>query len=195
MEGDPQYASYIAGAEPGRRSRLAASPDARRVAELRPTDTTPTSCRISLPLAARAALWVADLMRRGRPSRRLDASVVRGQAFSLDRVTLRAGLAALEGRRADAIAGYREALRGWRQLGCAFDEAHGHPRPGHRAGTDRTARWPRRQRAIEAARETLTRLGALPLLARLEAARTDPAPARPDRRVDVATAGSSEVRA
>ena len=33
------------------------------------------------------------------------------------------GLAALEGRRAEAIAGYREVLRGWRQLGLAFDEA------------------------------------------------------------------------
>ena len=36
---------------------------------------------------------------------------------------MRAGLAAVEGRRTDAVACYREALRGWRALGLAFDEA------------------------------------------------------------------------
>ena len=53
----------------------------------------------------------------------LEGSLTRGQAVALDIATLHAGLAALEGRRAEASAGYREALRGWRQLGLRFDEA------------------------------------------------------------------------
>ena len=60
----------------------------------------------------------------GERRRRTDRSLrLWGQAIALDRVTLRAGIAALEGCRADAVSGYREALRGWRQLGLAFDEA------------------------------------------------------------------------
>ena len=47
----------------------------------------------------------------------------RGQALALDKQTLEAGVAALDGHSAEALTHYREALRGWRALGCAFDEA------------------------------------------------------------------------
>jgi hypothetical protein len=98
----------------------------------------------------------------------LEASPIRGKAVGLDRVTLRAGLAALEGRRADAISGYREALRGWHALGCAFDEALAALdlaillAPGEREMAEASS-------VVDSARETLTRLGAGPLLARLDA--------------------------
>ncbi len=88
--------------------------------------------------------------------------------MGLDVATLRAGLAALEGRRSEAIAGYREALRGWRGLGLAFDEAMAALdmaillAPTEREMAEAAA-------AIESARETLARLGATPLLARLDA--------------------------
>jgi hypothetical protein len=133
---------------------------------------------ISLPLAARAALWAGDVADANAVLARIDASVIRGQAIALDRVTLGAGIAALEGRRADAIAGYREALRGWRQLGLAFDEAM--------AALDMAILLAPTERemaeastAVQAARETLTRIGARPFLARLEAAQavaSNPAP-------------------
>ena len=64
--------------------------------------------------------------RRRRPPQswaRLESSLHPGQAVGLDVATLRAGLSALERRRSEAVAGYREALRGWRGLGLAFDEA------------------------------------------------------------------------
>jgi hypothetical protein len=149
---------------------------------------------ISLPLAARAALWNADARGATALVERLESSVVRGQAVGLDKVTLRAGLAALEGRRADAVAGYREASRGWRQLGLAFDEAMAALdlaivlAPTEREMSEAAA-------TIDGAHETLTRLGALPLLARLEATRTRPAPAGHEPPIDAPVAGSSEVRA
>ena len=92
---------------------------------------------------------------------------MRGDAVGLDRVTLRAGIAALEGRRADAIAGYREALRGWAALGTAFDEALAViDLATLLAPTDRE--MPEASAAIEAARETLVRLRAQPFLDRLD---------------------------
>lgn len=124
---------------------------------------------ISLPLAVRAALWAGDAEAARLVAAQLDASVIRGQAIALDRVTLRAGIAALEGRRADAIAGYREALRGWHALGLAFDEAM--------AALDLAILLAPTEREMaeastnfESARETLARLGARPCLARLEEA-------------------------
>ena len=138
----------------------------------------PTSSPIALPVAARAALWAGDVAAATDLVARIQASLVRGEAFGLDLVTLRAGLAALEGRRADAIAGYREALRGWRGLGCAFDEALAALDLAILlAPTERE--MPEAPAAIETARETLTRLGATPLLARLEAAARGVAPAAP----------------
>jgi hypothetical protein len=193
MKGDPQYASYIRWGRAWQAFAAGRLSEARRMAESA-TEMTSYFLPVSMPLAARAALWDRDPDAARQAIDRLDASVVRGQAFGLDRVTLRAGLAALEGRRAEAVAGYRDALRGWRQLSCAFDEAlaivdlAGLLAPTDPEMAEATA-------AIETAHETLSRLGALPLLARLEGARTDPVPARPGPRVDVATASSSEVRA
>ena len=142
---------------------------------------TPFFVPISLPLAGRAALWAGDAAAAGAVVTRIEASVGRGQAIALDFATLRAGVAALEGRRTDAIAGYREALRGWRQLGLAFDEAMAALDIAILlAPTDRE--MAEASTAIEAARETLTRLEARPLLARLEAAQpvlASPAPVRP----------------
>ncbi len=76
-----------------------------------------------------------------------------------------------EGRGPAALAGYREALRAYRKLGLAFDEAA--------AAVDMAVllRSPERDAAdvgtaIGAARETLDRLGARPFLARLDEART-----------------------
>ena len=121
---------------------------------------------LAIPVAARAALWAGDLAGARAALDVLVAKQYRGRALSLDKATIRAGIAALEGRGADALTGYRDVLRGWRQIGCAFDEALAvidmatllHP-------TDADS-----VTEIEWARETLRRLGARPYLDRLEAA-------------------------
>jgi hypothetical protein len=84
-------------------------------------------------------------------------------------VVTRAGVAALDGRGPEALAGYREALRGYRALELAFDEAV--------AIVDMATVLPAPERdaadvgaAFDIARATLTRLGANPFLLRLEAA-------------------------
>jgi ABC-type amino acid transport substrate-binding protein len=130
-------------------------------------DTTNYFGPISLPLAARAALWDGDAPEAAAIIVRLETFNNRGQAVSLDVIALRAGLAALEGRRVDAVAGYREALRGWQAPGLAFDESM--------TALDLTIllapterEMPEAPAVIEAARHTLERLGARPLLARLD---------------------------
>lgn len=123
---------------------------------------------ISLPLAARAALWAGDAPAAGALVSQIERFVSRGQAITLDHQTLGAGVSALAGRRAEASAGYRDALRGWRALGLAFDEAM--------ATLDMAillapseAEMSEAPAAVAAAREILTRLGAGPLLERLNA--------------------------
>jgi len=64
------------------------------------------------------------------------------------------------------VAGYRDVLRGWRQLGCAFDEAMAALDLAMLlAPTDQE--MPEAAGIMVAAQQTLARLGALPLLARL----------------------------
>ena len=121
---------------------------------------------------ARAALWSHDLAgavdeiataEGGKP----------GKVVLADRLTIRAGIAALEGRPDDALSMYRDALRAWRDLGLAWDEAL--------CGIDMaTLLDPTRAEVLEAvgvAREILVRLEAAPFVARLYAAlrrRSDP---------------------
>ncbi len=121
---------------------------------------------ISLPLAGRAALWAGDAAGAKAILEDLVASGFRGQAVDLDLATLRAGIAAREGRRAESAAAYREALQGWRQMGLAFDESL--------AALDMAILLdpaePDLRALVDTARETLSRLGAQPLLAKLDAA-------------------------
>jgi hypothetical protein len=133
---------------------------------------------ITLPLATRATLWAGDAAGAASLVERMDRSVIRGQATELDRTTLRAGVAALEGRRPDAIAGYRDALRGWQGSGLAFEEAM--------AGLDMAILLAPTEREmgeapgiVQGAREVFAALGARPFLARLDQVPIgDPDPAR-----------------
>jgi class 3 adenylate cyclase/tetratricopeptide (TPR) repeat protein len=127
----------------------------------------------SLPPAARAALWVGDGAAARDDLAALDGSGFHGPAVEADRRTIRAGIAALEGRPADALPLYREALRGWRDLGLAWDEAL----CGLDMATLLDPAEPEVRAAAEAAREILVRLEAAPFIARLDAALAGP----PDR--------------
>jgi class 3 adenylate cyclase len=124
---------------------------------------------LALPVAARATLWAGDPADAEAAAARLVATDYWGPALEVDRATARAGVAALSGRGPEALAGYRDALRGYRALGLAFDEAL--------AVVDMATVLPAPERdapevgaAIDFGRETLTRLGADPLLSRLNAA-------------------------
>jgi tetratricopeptide (TPR) repeat protein len=123
---------------------------------------------IALARAARAALWADQGAAARDDLTALDRSGFHGPAVEPDRRTIRAGIAALEGRTADALPLYREALRAWRDLGLAWDEAL--------CGLDMAMLLdptdPEVRAAADSAREILTRLGAKPFLARLEAAMT-----------------------
>ncbi len=73
--------------------------------------------------AMRAALWGGDVERAREAARRLEAIPQIGIGIAADRIAARAGIAALEGRLDEAIAGYREALTRYRSLGAEFNVA------------------------------------------------------------------------
>ena len=133
----------------------------RRVAGLGPGNAPG-----ALTPATRAALWAGDAAAARADLAALDASGIHGPAVEADRRTIRAGLAALEGPTADALPLYREALRSWRDLGLAWDEAL--------CGLDMALLLdPADQEvraAAAAAREILVRLEAAPFIVRLDAA-------------------------
>lgn len=165
---DPQFTSYCHWARAWAALAAGELAEARRQAEAA-AEATSYFGPITWPIAARAALWAGDASAATGNVERMGGTVMRGQASELDRLTLRAGLAALDGHRSESITSYREALRGWRALGLAFDEAM--------AALDLAAllapserEMPEAPAAIAWARETFARLGARPFLARLDAA-------------------------
>ena len=121
---------------------------------------------VSLARSARAALWLGDAAAARTDLAVVDASGLHGPALEADRLTLRAGIAALEGRPAEALPLYRDALRSWRDLGLAWDEAL----CGLDMATLLDPADPDVRAAADAARDILTRLGATPFTARLDAA-------------------------
>ncbi len=169
IEKDTQYVSYCHWGRAWEAFAAGRLDDARQEA-VTAAQLTDYFVQISLPLAARAALWAGDAPGAAAIVAQLEGSVARGQAIALDFATLSAGVAALEGRRPGAIAGYREALRGWRSLKLDFDEAMAIVdmatllAPTEREMAEAPA-------AIAAARATLTTLGGTPFLARLDATR------------------------
>ena len=119
--------------------------------------------------AARAALWLRDA---AKVQASLEATApLRGRWAAAVKTTLRAGLAALEGRSEEASSGYREALDAWSAMDVPIDHAF--------TAIDAITLLPGDPMAIEAAaraRATLTELGAKPLLERLAMAE-QPVPA------------------
>ena len=116
--------------------------------------------------SARAALWLGEVGEARADLVALDASGVHGPAIETGRATIQAGIAALEGRPADALALYRDALREWRDLGLVWDEAL----CGLDMATLLDPADAEVRAAADAAREILVRLEAAPFLARLVAA-------------------------
>jgi len=118
--------------------------------------------------AARAALWGGDAAAALADLHEVAGTGRRGRALDNDQAVIRAGIAALDGRPAEALAAYRQALRTWRDLGCVWDEALS----AVDMATLLDPTEPEVQAAAASGREILTRLGAKPLLALLDAAMT-----------------------
>ena len=116
--------------------------------------------------AAICALWERDGERAAAALAALDSTGAHGRVVDMDRRTIRAGLAALEGRPGDALSAFREALAGWRDLGSPWREAL----TAITMATLLDPADPEVRAAAEAAREILVRLRAAPFIARLDAA-------------------------
>ncbi|HEY3187894.1 MAG TPA: hypothetical protein VGJ70_10490, partial [Solirubrobacteraceae bacterium] len=117
-----------------------------------------------LGMAVRAALWIGDLPRLRTFAQRLgdDPEVLLDAKSQL--IAARAGIDALEGRRAEALAGYREAMRLSAANKADFEVALLAIDAAVALGPEE----PEVARAIDEARATLTRVRAQPYLARLE---------------------------
>ena len=136
---------------------------AREYARLSPLNAPTGSA-----LAARAALWAGDPAAAAEDLHALELTGVRGSLTTLRRTTLRAGLAALEGRPSEAHARYAEAQQGLLDRGIAFEAAL----VGIDMATVLGPDDPEATRAAAEASSILARVGAQPFLARLEAALT-----------------------
>ncbi len=112
--------------------------------------------------AARAALWASDVETARADLAALDGTGVQGPIVATRRRTLAAGIAALEGRIADATALYREALQGWKDVGMGWDEALTGLDMVLLIGADANAQ------VASATRAVFERLGARPYIERLD---------------------------
>ncbi|HVA86092.1 MAG TPA: hypothetical protein VNF73_07200, partial [Candidatus Saccharimonadales bacterium] len=166
---DPQWESYELWATAWAAFVEGRYDEARRLGT-HAVELTTYFAPLAYPLVIRSALYAGDAPGAAATLALLDASGYRGPALVADRLVATAGIDALGGRGASAVAGYRDALRAYRQLGLAFDEAT--------AAVDIATLLPADERdapdivvAITAARETLERLGSRPFLERLDRVR------------------------
>ncbi|HEX7472266.1 MAG TPA: hypothetical protein VF323_04235, partial [Candidatus Limnocylindrales bacterium] len=134
--------------------------------------------------AMRATLWGRDLTRAREVADRLESDRSTGLQIDTARLAARAGIAALEGRIDDAIAGYREAMSRQRSVGADFVVASTALDFVRLVGGDHAAT---REAAAEA-RPIFKRVKARPYLERLDAALVRPV-------AEATPSGSVESRA
>jgi len=117
----------------------------------------------ALMISARAALWLHDV--EGARSALTAMTGFPGQGMAAERLTVEAGLAALEGLAEEAAEAYEEAIEAWRTLECTLDLALCELDLVLLLGPG-----PPNDNATKEAREVFTRLGAKPFLERLNRA-------------------------
>ena len=134
-----------------------------------------------LPRIGTASILARDAEGAREALRALAASGARGRANSADRTTIEAGIAALEGDREGALAGYRAAAAAFHDLGLAWDEALLAMQAAVTIGPmhPEVAAWLANGRSI------LARLRATPIMAQLESLAAM-APASPASSLDAA---------
>ena len=128
-------------------------------------DVSALNAPYSLPRVAHMALLAGDPSLARRALERLAQTSAQGKAIDVDRTAIAAGLAALEGRHGEALAGYRAAIAGWRDLGLPWDEAVTSIEFVRFLGPDE----PEASAAADAARSILERLEASRVLDILDA--------------------------
>jgi tetratricopeptide (TPR) repeat protein len=124
-----------------------------------------------LGFAGRAAAWACDPDLLSDALARHEATGLHGPAVELERTTMRGALAGLEGRRSEAVDVFSDVLRGWKQIGCEFDFAM--------TAIDALVTVgpvPELADQTRDARDVFVRLGAKPLLERLDAAAAEVRP-------------------
>jgi hypothetical protein len=126
---------------------------------------------IFLNLGGHAALWDGDLESLKRVYREFEAMGGRGPVVAAQRRSLQAGIDALEGRRTDALAGFRQAIRELDELGAVLDGIFTAINMAAALGPSD----PEVRSQIDRARTTLQRLRAKALLDRLDAVMQQPA--------------------
>jgi class 3 adenylate cyclase len=126
------------------------------------TDTTYGS--LANAMAGHAALWSRDAARAKAALRYIEEMRMRGRVLDATRMTLEAGIAALSGKRDDAINGFGEAARLFRELDLPFALAVTLLDMIATLGPE----LPATRSAADEAREVLTRLRANALLQRLD---------------------------
>ena len=165
---DPQYGSYLENARAI--ASLVAGDSAQAIEHAeRAADATTYFAPLSLPVGIRAAIWSNDAGTAKRLLERETATGFFGPTLDVDRSRARAGIAGLEGRGAEALTGFLDAIRAYEALSLPFESAA--------AAVDMAIVLPEAAgssspaaAAIETARATLTRLGAKPFLAKLDGA-------------------------
>ncbi|MDP8905085.1 MAG: AAA family ATPase [Chloroflexota bacterium] len=125
-----------------------------------------TQAAASYYMSGRAAIWAGDAAAAEADLTALNETGLHGRVAEVRRATLRAGIAALSGARAEAQARYREALRGWRDLRMPWDEAL----TGIDVASVLTPAEPDYATVVDATRQSLERLGARPFVERLDLA-------------------------
>ncbi len=120
----------------------------------------------SFAMAARSSLLTGDAAGAASDLEAFIATGVHGPFVEARQTSIRAGLAALDGRTSDALALYADAFRRYRDLGIEVDQAF----TTIEMATLLDPALPEVVVAGAVAREILVRLGAKPFLARLDAA-------------------------
>ena len=124
----------------------------------------PTYSSTAYSLAGHSALWLRDVDRARDAEKALNGLTVRGQWVDACRRSLAAGIAALEGNSHEALTGFTEAARMFRDHGMPFDTALCLMDEVATLGTDQ----PAGRAAADEAREILQNLGASVLLDQLD---------------------------
>ncbi len=162
---DPQFESYERFA---RAVAALASGDLEAAVEHADRSATITDyfTPLAIPVAARAALWAGDAATARRLLEVPATARFWGPVLEADWMRIRAGIAALEGRTAEAISLFRDAIRSYRALDLAFEAAMvaidvATVLPARDRSTPEIEEW------IAAGGRELDRLGASPYIARL----------------------------
>src|SRR3954470_15682681 len=131
----------------------------RRSGELNVSDAA-----TSWPRAARALLWAGEPEQARSILALIDAPNMHGRLIDLSRRTLRAGLLAIDGNVDAAAREYGSILPGLAEVGLVFERALVVANVAQLRGPAA----PTVRESVGEARETLTRLGARPFVARLD---------------------------